>query len=203
MNNAEHTLWTSETSPAEFFHEKILVAQQKQNLKLTENVEFYLVNLLCHYVNNADHDSNADCLALTLKKALESPEHERIILYRKLADTALYFAGYFQEYFHNKTFDVGYYVNMGESAYGELASLMRGQSSYQKTMATIYQEMSKNFVYAVDVLLQVSEETNPQEHKLRSTLSVYEAWLHTASPKLQQELIRRGLHPIPARTGLI
>jgi tRNA(Ile)-lysidine synthase len=65
-------------------------------------------------------------LALILKKALESPPAERVALYKKIADTSLYFSGFFQEYFNKKSFDIKYYVTMGESAYQELAHLLKG-----------------------------------------------------------------------------
>lgn len=193
------SLWTSEMNPTQFFHEKILEAQEKQHLKLSENVEFYLVNLLCDHVRSSDTSAADDCLALTLKKALESNYSEKICLYKKLADDALYYSGFFQEYFNNKSFDIRYYVSMGESAYGELSCLMKGQASFNKTMSQIYREMSKSFMHAVDILLHISEQTTQQD-KMRSTLSIYDAWLNTESQKLQKELFARGIQPLKAPT---
>lgn len=195
----ESSLWTSDITPTQFFHEKVLEAQEKQHLKLSENVEFYLVNLLCDYVHSNNSSSEDDCLALTLKKALESSYGEKICLYKKLADNALYFSGFFQEYFNNKSFDIRYYVTMGESAYGELSSLMRGKATYNNTMSQIYKEMSKNFLHAVDILLHISEQTSHQDN-IRSTLSIYDAWLNTASSKLQKELFERGITPLKVST---
>jgi len=170
----EGPLWTSDVTPTQFFHEKVVEAQEKQHLKLSENVEFYLVNLLCDYVQSKSSNTTDDCLALTLKKALESSYGEKICLYKKLADNALYFSGFFQEYFNNKSFDIRYYVTMGESAYGELSSLMRGKATYNNTMSQIYKEMSKSFLQAVDILLHISEQTTHQENE-RSILSIYDA----------------------------
>lgn len=192
----------TEVNPTQFFHEMVVEAQERQRLKLTENVEFYIVNLLCAHLriseSNDSNDSN-DCLALILKKALESPHPEKIALYKKLADTALYFSGFFQEYFNRKSFDIKYYVNMGESAYNELSNLLKGKNTYQATMSTIYSEMSKNFTTAVDILLDISEQTsNPKQS--RSLLSIYDAWLNTASTKLEKELYARGINPIKVLT---
>lgn len=195
----EQTFWDSDITPLQFFHEKIIEAQEKQHLKLSENVEFYLVNLLCDYIRYNDASSTDNCLALTLKKALESSYGEKICLYKKLADTALYFSGFFQEYFNNKSFDIKYYVNMGESAYGELSSLMQGNSSYNKTMSQIYKEMSQSFLASVDILLHVSEQTYQQDN-VRNTLSIYDAWLNTASEKLHKELMKRGITPVKTST---
>ncbi|APJ03092.1 hypothetical protein [Silvanigrella aquatica] len=190
-----NALWMTEVNPKQFFHEMVVEAQERQNLKLSENVEFYIVNLLCAYLRTAESDDNEDCLALILKKALESPFAEKIALYKKLADTSLYFSGFFQEYFNRKSFNIRYYVNMGESAYGELSNLLRGKSTYQSTMSRIYSEMSKSFLKAVDILLDISEQTSQQGNE-RTILSIYDAWLNTASPKLEKELYSRGVNPI-------
>lgn len=189
----------TEVNPTHFFHEMVVEAQERQRLKLSENVEFYIVNLLCGYLRASDSDNTEDCLALILKKALESSRTEKIALYKKLADTALYFSGFFQEYFNRKSFDIKYYVTMGESAYGELSNLLKGKDTYQETMSTIYSEMSKSFTIAVDILLDISEQTSNQGNE-RTILSIYDAWLNTASPKLEKELYHRGVNPIKVST---
>ncbi len=194
-SDKDEFLWSNDLNPMQFFHEKIVEAQEKNHSKLTENVEFYLVNLLCDYVRSHPESKEESCLALLLKKALESSPLERVPIYKKIADNSLYFSGFFQEYFNNKSFNVRYYVSMGESAYGELASLMKGASSYQATMAQIYKEMSKSFLQAVDILLHIAENTHAQD-QMRSNLSLYDAWLSTSSPKIQKELFRRGIHPV-------
>ncbi|WP_186645743.1 hypothetical protein [Fluviispira vulneris] len=191
----ENPIWMNESNAVQFFHEKVVEAQERQRLRLTENVEFYIVNLLCEQVRMNESEDSENCLVLILKKALESSHVEKIALYKKLADTALYFSGFFQEYFNRKSFDIKYYVNMGESAYGELSHLLKGKNTYQETMSQIYQEMSKSFTKAVEILLDISEQTTHQD-QIRSTLSIYDAWLNTASAKLEKELLARGVHPI-------
>jgi hypothetical protein len=193
------TLWMTEANPTQFFHEMVVEAQERQRLKLTENVEFYIVNLLCGYLRASDSDDSEDCLALILKKALESSFVEKVALYKKLADTALYFSGFFQEYFNRKSFDIKYYVTMGESAYNELSNLLKGKNTYHATMSNIYYEMSRNFTIAVDILLDISAQTSNQGNE-RSVLSIYDAWLNTESPKLEKELYSRGVNPIKVST---
>ncbi len=192
-------IWMTDLNPRQFFHEMVVDAQERQGLKLTENVEFYIVNLLCAYVRASENDDTEDCLVLILKKALESPHNEKIALYKKLADTALYFSGFFQEYFNKKSFNIKYYVNMGESAYNELSNLLKGKTTYQETMSKIYYEMSCNFNIAVDILLDISEQTTQSGHE-RSLLSIYDAWLNTNSAKLEKELLLRGVNPIKVST---
>lgn len=199
-SNTAQTLWTEDVNPTSFFHERVVEAQERQKLKLSENVEFYLVNLLCEFVRPRQEtltSQDGDCLALILKRALESPHGEQVLLFRRLGDTALYFSGFFQESFNNKCFDVSYYISMGENAYGQLSSLMRKKSSYESTMSEIYKDMSRNFGKAVDVLMDVSEHTAGQSAaEKRNTLSIYDAWLSTASAKLERDLLARGIHPV-------
>ncbi|WP_338637025.1 hypothetical protein [Spirobacillus cienkowskii] len=194
-----NVLWMTEVNPTQFFREMVVEAQERQKLKLSENVEYYIVNLLCGYLRATETEDSDNCLALILKKALESPPAERVALYKKIADTSLYFSGFFQEYFNKKSFDIKYYVTMGESAYQELAHLLKGKNSYQMTMSAIYQEMSESFLHAVDILLDVSEQTS-QQNQERSILSIYDAWLNTNSAKLEKELFSRGVRPVKIPT---
>ncbi|MFZ9520942.1 MAG: hypothetical protein ACO3A4_10735 [Silvanigrellaceae bacterium] len=189
------SIWTTDLSPQAFFHEKVQEAQSRQGIMLSENVEFYIVNLLCDYVRVDEGKLTDECLALMLKKALESPSGEQIFLYKKLADTALYFSGFFQEYFNNKCFDISYYVMMGEGAYGQLSSLMRKRTASEAAMSEIYGEMASSFGTAVDIITDVSESTSGLESQ-RSTLSLYDAWLSTTSRKLAKDLNKRGINPV-------
>lgn len=196
-------LWLSDLSPAYFFRERLLEAQKRQGVTLTENVEFYLVNMLCEFVRrDGNTQEGDDCLALILKRALESPRGEQVLLLKRLGDTALYFSGFFQEYFNRKCFDVGYYVSMGENAYGNLSSLMRGKGSGEGAMSTIYSEMRQSFGLAVDLLMDVSEQTQ-KGTSARSTLSIYDAWLSTASGKLERELRDRGIMPVQVKRSAV
>ena len=194
-DNTSATLWTSDLSPQSFFRDRVIEAQSRQGIQLTENVEFYIVNLLCEYLRVDESGLNDECLALILKKALESPRGEQIFLYKKLADTALYFSVFFQEYFNRKCFDIKYYVMMGEGAYDQLASLMKKRSSPEAAMGEIYEEMASCFGTAVDIITDVSENTTGLENT-RSTLSIYDAWLSTSSKKLAKDLNKRGINPI-------
>jgi hypothetical protein len=194
-NQSHASIWTGNINPQAFFHEKVQEAQSRQGINLTENVEFYIVNLLCDYVRVDNQRISDDCLALILKKALESQKGEQIFLYKKLADTALYFSGFFQEYFNRKCFDISYYMMMGEGAYGQLSNLMRKRSGSEAAMSEIYGEMATSFETAVDILTDVSENTSAFESE-RSTLSLYDAWLSTTSKKLAKDLNKRGINPV-------
>lgn len=194
-NSSHSNIWTTDINPQAFFREKVLDAQTRQGIQLSENVEFYIVNLLCDYLRADDNKMSDECLALILKKALESSHGEQIFLYKKIGDTALYFSGFFQEYFNRKCFDIKYYVMMGEGAYEQLSNLMRKRNASEAAMSEIYGEMASSFGTAVDILTDVSENTTGFETH-RTTLSLYDAWLSTSSRKLARDLNKRGVTPI-------
>ena len=193
--------WTEDTNPTHFFRERILEAQTRQNVRLPDNVEFYLVQLLCDFVKTRGEPTDeSDCLALTLKKALEGSFGEKVLLFKHIGDTALYFSGFFKESFNRKAYDMSYYVMMGGNAYQQLASLMRAHTTYGKTMAEIYSELSLHFTPAVEVLMDVSEQTAGQaDSKGFNALNVYSQWLSTDSLKLGRDLLREGIIPVPVK----
>jgi hypothetical protein len=197
MSSKQTNILSDNASIQLFFKEKVSDAQEKQNIKISENVEFYLVNLLSEFAysfGNAPHGE--DCLALLLKRALECSKEEKICIYKKMADHALYISGFFQEYFNNKSFDIQYYVSMGERAYQELSFLLNRQNEHKSCLAQIYKEMGENFVTSMDILLHVSHECFESHKAQRSVLSIYDAWLGSASVQLEKELLGRGIIPV-------
>lgn len=191
-------LLRDDTDPVAFFHQLVVEAQSRVSVDLSENVEFYLVHLLSDFVYS-DPTVGDEALALVLARALESSYGEQVLLFKKLGDTALFFSGFFQEFFNSKSYDISYYQSMGENAYGFLADLMRRRGTYEKTMSRMYRELAKGFPQAVEVLLDVSEHTSGPRRDARNTLSIYEAWLATASETLERELHQRGIVPVKVR----
>jgi hypothetical protein len=96
-------------SPQDFFRDQVTNAAQSLKLQLNDDIEFYLVNLLCEFINPAQLNIDDDMavldtpLAFMLKKAVESSPDIQIKVYKRLGDTSLYFAGYFQDFFNRKT----------------------------------------------------------------------------------------------------
>ena len=176
----------NETNPVSFFQEKVHEAQKRQGVLLSEDLEFYLVNLLCHFIYQSEFSKN--CLALIFKQAIESEDKEdRALLFKELGDTALYFSGFFQESFQRKTYDLSYYISMGSGAYLQLSNV-----TPHKNLSQTYQKIGEGFVEAMDILTDVSEQTHQ-----RSTLSIYTSWQSSGSNLLRNELFKRGVIPVP------
>ena len=187
--------------PQEFFREQVSQAQDKLKLSLDEEIEFYIVNLLCEFVfaPGLSVDESSDCafstpLALVLKKALESPPEKRSGIFKKMGDTSLYVAGYFQDYFNRKTFDISYYITMGQNAFENLSDLMRKDFS-DPHFAEIYREISCRFSDLVELLATVSD--TPGSEKSDNLLAIYDRWNQTKSERLRKILEENGIEAIP------
>ncbi len=149
--------------PHEFFRGKVVEALQNQKLSLREEVEFYLVNLLCEFVApgklqtvTGEIDALDTPLAIMLQQALDAPPQERIRIYKYLGDTSLYVSGFFQDYFNRKTFDISYYIALGSSAYNNVATLFKDHHGDQH-FNSVFTDMSNRFHQLVDVVAEVSE----------------------------------------------
>jgi len=187
-------------APQEFFREKVTAAMAKQNLRVREDVEFYLVNLLCEFIAPSKLDTVTGeltaletPLALMLKQAMEAPPATQARIYKYLGDTSLYVAGFFQDYFNNKAFDINYYISLGASAYTNVSTLMRDQHG-DEHFKVMYDELATHFPGLVEVVAEVSEV--PGSDKPLDILSIYDRWNRTNSERLRRMLRKVGIEPI-------
>ena len=190
-------------NPREFFREKVSQALLNQKVNLSDEVEFYLVNLLCGFISPeklkttlGELDLLDTPLAIMLKHALESPPSMQLKLYKLLGDTSLYISGYFQDYFNRKAFDLDYYVTLGSQAYSHVAGLVK--SPQQKQFRDIYLALSENFPLLVEVVAEVSEQSGLQDNS--DLLALYDRWSRSQSERLRKKLVDRGIDPVPSNT---
>jgi hypothetical protein len=187
-------------SPVDFFRDQVTNAAQSLQLRLNDDIEFYLVNLLCEFINPAQLNIDEDMavldtpLAFMLKKAIESTPDIQIKVYKRLGDTSLYFAGYFQDYFARKSFDVSYYINMGAAAYNQTSTLMRTHKN-DRHFSQVYLSMAQDFRSLVNLVAEVSESTPLARN--RDLLTTYNRWQHTQSGTLRKILEEEGINPVP------
>ncbi len=186
--------------PQEFFREKVTAALANQKVKIDDDVEFYLVNLLCEFIVpnkldtlNGELKALETPLALMMKQAMESPPQQQVRIFKYLGDTSLYFAGFFQDYFNRKCFDISYYITLGSSAYTSVSALMRDQHDDQFTH--MYGRLAEKFHSLVDVVAEVSE--TPDQPKPMDILAIYDRWTRTQSDRLRKMLHKAGIQPVP------
>ena len=190
-----------DVKPQEFFREKITAAIAKQKVKVSDDVEFYLVNLLCEFIapgklETVTGELNAfeTPLALILKNALEAPPSTKMRIYKYLGDTSLYVAGFFQDYFNRKAFDINYYIALGASAYGNVSSLMRDHHA-DEHFAQTYQALGTKFHEMVEIVAEAAEM--PGNAQALDILATYDRWNRTNSERLRRKLNEQGIIPLP------
>lgn len=191
-------------SPHEFFRDKIAEAVTNQKIVLSDDIEFYLVNLLCDYIAPkklesfyGQYDPLETPIAFLLKEAIEAPPSYRAKIYKHLGDTSLYLAGFFQDFFNRKTYDIKYYIDMGQSAYSNVSSIMREQHG-DKHFSAMYGTLSTQFKSLVEVVAEVSE--TPESVGAADILSLYDRWTRTNSGRLLRILQNAGISPIGGST---
>lgn len=185
-------------TPREYFQERVLAARHSLNVELTDDVEFYVVNLLASFVamdataeaGSPDGQFFEKPLAFMLRDASEAPDTRKPGLYRALGDTSLYITGFFQDFFNRKTFAIDYYIALGKTGYEQAAKCMpghRGESANKDTL----QALAKDFVKVVDVLAEVAEQGKGKGPV--DILNVYDRWTRSQSERLRKILADQGI----------
>jgi hypothetical protein len=180
-------------SAQEWFREVISETLGHRRMKVQEGTEFYLVNLLASFlereklfVEEPDGTVRAEPLALILLRALEGDRRVRARELRRLGDTALFVSGFFGDSLSRSVVDVGYYIAMGERAYGTLAGQERAPG-----FGEVFEELSVRFGDFVDLFAEISELSNLRSS--RGLLKLYERFLLTRSARVADLLRERGV----------
>lgn len=140
-----------------YFRDLVQGAISKKRVELTEDSEFYVVNLLSDLKKSEKffdtHGGRLEetPLALLLERATHSDASTRIRTLKMLGDTALFVAGIFPERATRRFNSLDYYIRMGGGAYLTLATTLPGQ----KTFTEIFEEMGMKFKTLVDILNEI------------------------------------------------
>ena len=186
----------------EYFRELVLQALGHQQINTKPEAEFYLVNLLNQFITtdrlypkDANGNIKEEPLALMIKEALEQPKTEvQRLLFRQVGDVSLYTAGYFQDSLTRKLVDVDYYIDMGETAYKQVAAL-----ADESSRRDLYLELAEKFSCFVGVLAEVSDKTTSKSEK--DLLRMYDLWIRTKSERAAKALQEAGIIPNEQLTG--
>jgi hypothetical protein len=173
--------------PQAYFHELVTQALETQKLATRPETEFYLVNLLNQFMT-ADRLSE-EPLALMVKEALEASGTEQArTMFRQVGDTSLYVAGYFQDSLNRKLVDVDYYIEMGGTAYQQVAA-----RAEEDILKELYLELADKFAAFVNVLNEISALTTQKTEQ--DLLRLYEVWVRTRSERAAKALQEAGIIP--------
>ncbi|ADJ29762.1 hypothetical protein [Nitrosococcus watsonii] len=198
-NSRQHPGLVTRSALRPFFFDSLQEAVANQQVKADEATVFYLVNLLTDF-SRSEKVFDYTQEGLTLRPLAElygfaveaASQSERKLILQRLGDVALFISGLFSGYFRRRLVDVDYYIAMGGSAYAYLYDT-KGQNARERALATIFRQLSQQFVQFVDVLAEVGENAfGPSKHDI---LSLYALWAKTGSPRLEYKLRRLGINP--------
>jgi hypothetical protein len=186
----------------EFFRDSLDAAITRQKLEADDHTVHYVVNLLVLYTR-ADElydelpgSRRIPPLATLFAAAADArSERERYFALRRLGDLALFMAGFFPDALARQPVDVDYYIRMGGTAYGALASTTPA-GVRQRTFASVFQELAQKFGDFVEAIGEISDRG--RRYTPRDILRLYERWLATGSERARQRLDELGVQLSPA-----
>jgi hypothetical protein len=169
-----------------FFHNEVDRAFRDEGLSPGTAVEHYIVKLLAGYAAQQIEDRP---LALRMLAALGAPWRERRRQLRDVGDTSLYLSGFWGDSLAAGPVDVDYYIDMGGTAYAELARA--GADPF----GDVFAELAMNFVRFVGVLALVSRRVaTPASNQ--DVVRLYRLWHRTRSQAAAARLAALGVMPM-------
>jgi hypothetical protein len=184
------------SSLKEFFKNLLDDVMRNQRVELADVTEFYLVNLLSEFVateklftENGEGGKEHEPLAVLYHRAMQEDRDRRIQTLRRLGDVSLYKAGFFAESLRESIVGHDYYIQMGGTAYGQVAQL-----APTSAFSNAYRELCEKFRDLVDVLEEISAR-GLISNGPAGALKVYETWQRTRSGRLERVLVDAGLMP--------
>jgi hypothetical protein len=176
-------------SVEEFFRDQVDRAFRERGPAPGALTEHYLVQLLANYAAQPIEERP---LALKMLESVEAAPRERRNQLREIGDTSLYVSGFWAESLADKLVDVDYYIDLGGTAYGELA---RGGTGWTRDpFGEVFGELAANFARFVEVLMVISGRTT-QVANNQDVVRLYERWQRTKSRWVAARLAALGVIP--------
>ena len=174
---------------APYFHEAVCDALKNQGVLAEPPTEFYLVNLLVDFTQNAQ--VGQEPLALTLARSLEASPKARAQALKEIGDTSLYLSGFFADHLTGRSVSIDYYMTMGGAAYGQLAKMPEPAAPARGRLTNAFGELAGKFEQFAEVLGEVRRRS----HIASSTnvLRLCEEWVRSKGEWLEQRLRATGL----------
>jgi hypothetical protein len=178
----------------EFFRELLQGAMHSQEVRSSEDTEFYLVRLLEGFAH-APQGWFERPLALEYLESFHSPLAHRYGKLKRVGDTALFVSGLFMESLHRHLVSSDYYMQLGRTAYAHL-SVLPGDAG--RRQGHLFGELAERFADFVRVFAEISFESlfRGDVHTLR----VYTRWMYTRSERDTRWLVRHGVIPYAPST---
>ena len=139
-----------------YFRDEVDLACKQEGLPTGSPTQPYLVRLLAAYAAQPIEDRP---LGLRLLNAMATSPRERRTHLREIGDTSLFLCGFWGDSLGRGLVDVGYYTDLGEMAYRELAHGPSPAPRASERIPGVFGELARNFSRFVGVLMTISRRT--------------------------------------------
>ena len=170
-----------------YFAAEVTRAFAAEGVEADQLTAHYLVHLLAAY---AAQPIEQRPLALRLLGAMSASPRERRTTLREIGDTSLFVSGFWGDSLGRSLVDVDYYIDMGGTAYAELAG--EAATGVAEPHRAVFGELAANFARFVEVLMTISRRT-VQARNDRDVVRLYERWLRTGSRWAARRLAEQGV----------
>jgi hypothetical protein len=165
---------------------------------ISENTEFYLVDLLSRYTDTKTLleqgiENKTQTFAELYLKSHGETSGRRALILKYIGDTTLFLTGYFSDSFQRSMVDIDYYANLGRSSYRDLLDLLSARVIQWK-LDEVFDELSEKYVDLMDVIAEVAAAHGPCH--AGGLLRLYERWLRTKSRRDEALLRQEGILPL-------
>jgi len=173
----------------EFFRDEVDRAFKDRGLEPGTLTEHYVVQLLAAYAAQPIEERP---LALKMLEAVEASPRARRVHLREVGDTSLYVSGFWAESLDSKLVDVDYYIDLGGTAYGELARGGNGWTS--DPFGGVFANLAANFARFVEALMIIRRRTTTIGSN-QDVVRLYQRWQKTGSRWTAARLAALGVVP--------
>ncbi len=159
----------------------VFEAEQLCGVELDEELESYLVFTLMRYLRRPEMAQRI--LAIDFLEACQQNDPQRSESLRNVGDQCLLFSGLFPRRAERRRVKVSYYVDLGRSAYRNLADSLH-------SMTKLFAQLAEEFVAAMDTLQAIrvmADRTNGL-----TPLQSYELWSDTQSRMAYREVTQKS-----------
>lgn len=158
------------------WHSLVSDAEAMNGVTLAEQLESYLVHTLVRYTTRPDMTRRI--MALDYLDAMQNAGQQRQGQLRDVGDQCLLFAGLFPKRARRRHVKVSYFVDLGRSAYQDIADTEHDWSD-------VYSELASEFVTLMETLHTIRKMSDQQA---LDAMAAYELWADCKSEHARQTL---------------
>lgn len=184
----------------EYFKNAVEDAKERLRVKISDETEFYVVDLLFRYTDvktlSTTHvETDTGTFTELFLKSQEESSDRRALILKYIGDTTLFLTGYFSDSFQRSLVDISYYASLGQASYQNLLDLLSARVIRWR-LEEVFDELSEKFVQVMDILAEVAASDGPQQ--AMDLLRIYERWVRTRSRRDEALLRQKGIIPLEA-----